>query len=58
VRRIGSRDACRHPRTVRSRWIAPLALALLCIPANANITIREQRELEFGSIAAGQSSGP
>jgi hypothetical protein len=48
----------RHPRTVRSRWIAPLALALLCIPANANITIREQRELEFGSIAAGQSSGP
>lgn len=53
----GAVTARRHPRTVRSRWIGPLALALLCIPANANVTINEQRELDFGLIAAGQSTG-
>lgn len=43
---------------LHSRWIALAAIAVVCIPANATITrVREQRELDFGLIAAGQSVG-
>jgi hypothetical protein len=51
------RKTCTHRRASRGRWIAPISFALLCIPADANVTVQEQLELGFGLIAAAQSSG-